>query len=178
MIFTLITRHVLFVLAAAAPALAQQPSTATCGTLVRWRLPATLVVEATEADTRTHEVRVTQARIDGLAVAAEAYCRLADGEYPASLSDLMNPPDAFVEQMRQCPVKRHHLSDAWGRPIFYAVVGRRLIIASAGADGVFSTVDDIGLPALSDRHAETYDWRSECVPQGSEEIEVSPAHRG
>lgn len=136
---------------------------ARCGSALRWKMPTATIVHATEGDSRTHDVRMTQARIDAIVLAAEAYCQLSGGRYPANFEDMMHPASTIAEGMRECRLDRHAVMDAWDRPIFFAVSANRLIVVSAGPDGVFTTADDIELPIAGERHAESFDWRSECT---------------
>ena len=134
-----------------------------CGPLVRWRMPATTVVERTRDEVRMYDVLVTQARIDAIVRAAEAYCRANHNAYPASIERLISPPPAISAQMARCRLPAEDLNDSWDRPIFYAIIQGHLIVRSAGPDGRFSTIDDIGLPEAADaRTSETFDVAHEC----------------
>ena len=134
-----------------------------CGPLVVWKMPATDLIERTRDESRTYDVLMTQARIDAIIRAAEAYCRANHSAYPASIERLISPPPAILAQMARCRLTAEDLNDAWGRPIFYAIIEGRLVVRSAGADGRFSTIDDIGPPEPADaRIAETVDIAHEC----------------
>ncbi len=134
-----------------------------CGPLVRWRMPRTTVVEATPRDSRQIDVLVTQARIDAVILAAEAYCRLNRGVYPTTFEEMESPPDSFFAAMKMCRIDADASTDSWGRPIFYAVIAGRLIVHSAGMDGRFTTADDISIPLVEDQHAETFNIETECT---------------
>lgn len=142
---------------------AQAQTAERCGPALRWKMPATTIVEATEGDSRTHDVRMTQARLDAIVLAAEAYCQLSGGRYPASFEDMIHPTTAIAEGIRECRLDRHAIVDAWDRPIFFAVTADGLLVVSAGPDGVFTTADDIKLPVAGERHSESFDWRAECA---------------
>lgn len=134
-----------------------------CGALVRWRMPATTVVERTRDEARMYDVLVTQARVDAIILAAEAYCRANRNAYPASIERLISPPPAVLAQMAKCRLPAEDLNDSWDRPIFYAIIQGRLVVRSAGPDGRFSTIDDIGLPEAADaRISEAFDITHEC----------------
>lgn len=138
-------------------------STYECGAPVRWRMPATLVIERTREEIRMYDVLVTQARIDAIILAAEAYCRANHNAYPSSTERLISPPPAILPQMAKCRLAKEDLNDSWDRPIFYAIIDGHLVVRSAGPDGRFSTIDDIGLPEAADaRIAETFDIGHEC----------------
>lgn len=142
---------------------AQAQTAERCGPSLRWSMPATTTVEATSADSRTHDVRLTQARLDAIVLAAEAYCQLSGGRYPDSFEAMTNPAPAIAEGMPNCRLERHAIVDAWDRPIFFAITANGLLVVSAGADGVFTTADDIKLPVAGERHAESFDWQAECT---------------
>lgn len=129
-----------------------------CGPLVRWKLPETMVVDRTTQDDRTAGVLMTQARLDAIILAAEAYCRLNDGKYPRTFEEMM----IGLPGMTQCALDALDVSDAWDRPIFYAWSVNHPVLQSAGADGQFTTADDIGWPKSSDLHIESFDIPSEC----------------
>lgn len=160
---TLIGTALTLVLALSPVGRAHAQTAERCGSALRWKMPATTIVQATEDDSRTHDVRMTQARIDAIVLAAEAYCQLSRGRYPASFEDMMHPSTSIAEGMPKCRLDRNAVVDAWDRPIFFAVTANRLRVVSAGPDGVFTTADDIELPAVGDRHAESFDWRAECA---------------
>lgn len=135
-------------------ALSQSP----CGQLIRWKLPETMVVERTPGDTRSAGVLMTQARLDAIIVAAEAYCRLSNGSYPRTFEDMV----IGLPGMTNCTLDTMDVKDAWDQPIFYAPSGDRPMLESAGADGRFTTTDDIGWPNTSDIHVESFDLSREC----------------
>lgn len=130
-----------------------------CGPLYRWRMPSTTVVERTPEDSRTSDVLATQARLDAVILAAESYCRQHGGVYPENFEQMMTLPPAIAK----CDVGVTDLIDAWGRPIYYSVLAGHIVVASAGSDGLFTTADDIGRPAKSDPHAETFELPAECL---------------
>jgi hypothetical protein len=125
-------------------------------------MPETTVVEATAEESRTYDVLVTQARIDAIIVAAEAYCRLNANAYPAAFQEMIEPPSAISARMLGCRLDAEGVLDSWGKPIFYAVMAGRIIVRSAGADGRFTTEDDIGQPGRADAHVEAFDVGREC----------------
>lgn len=135
---------------------------AACGPLRRWKLPETTVVEKTIADSRSYDVLVTQARIDAIIAAAEAFCRLNAGTYPATYEELTHAPPEIDDKMPRCRLDPNDLTDAWGQPIFYSAEGGRLMVRSAGADGLFTTPDDVREPASNDPHIEEFDLKTEC----------------
>lgn len=124
-----------------------------CVTVPRWRLPETDVVELTANDNRTEDELTTQARIDAILVAAVAYCVAEGGTYPASFDALAARAMSLPDSLRRCELDPTAHHDAWGRPIFFGVIGGRVHVQSAGKDGVFSTPDDIGVPEPASRFA-------------------------
>jgi len=124
-------------------------------------MPDAMIVERTSSDARTADVLSTQARLDAIILSAEAYCRQSGGVYPANFEQMMAPPPSIS----RCRLHATDIVDGWGRPIFYAVVGGRTVIASAGSDGRFSTADDIARPEASDMHAEAFQIPAECGGQ-------------
>lgn len=136
-----------------------------CGPLTRWKMPETTVVQATPSESRTHDVLVTQARIDAIILAAEAYCRLNGNVYPTTFQQMIEPPAKIAENMRGCRLDAENVVDSWDRPIFYAIVARRLVIKSAAGDGRFTTSDDIGRPDPTDQHVESFRIAEECARQ-------------
>lgn len=126
-------------------------------------MPASTIVEASGADARSGDVLTTQARVDALILAAEAYCRLNGGRYPQSLDAMASPPERFTSAMRNCRLSPESYFDAWSRPIFYGVIEERLVIRSAGVDGRFATADDISIPTELDRYVEEFSIAAGCA---------------
>jgi hypothetical protein len=126
-------------------------------------MPATDLIYKVPGESRDYATLMTQARLDAIIVAAEAYCRSNGGTYPASLEELLMPKATVAAKLSRCRLEEHVLVDGWGDPIFYAVVNGRLIISSAGADKRFSTRDDVGRPLPSDPHSESFSVADKCT---------------
>jgi hypothetical protein len=136
---------------------------AQCGPLVRWRLPALTRIDSVPGENRDHSMLMTQARLNAIIVAAEAYCRNSGGAYPASLEEMLMPSPSAAAKLSRCRLEEHMLVDGWDDPIFYAVVDGRVVLRSAGADKRFSTRDDVGRPVPSDQHSESFTVAAECM---------------
>lgn len=151
------------ILSAQIPNATERAGSGGCGPLSAWKMPATDLIERTRDESRTYDVLVTQARIDAIIRAAEAYCRANHNAYPSSIERLISPPPTILPQMAKCRLTKEDLNDAWDRPIFYAIIDGHLVVRSAGPDGRFSTIDDIGLPEAADaKITETFDIVHEC----------------
>jgi len=139
---------------------AARPSRAEpCGPLVWWKLPALLVVERTEEDDRSSQVLTTHASVDVIIRAAETFCRRHGGVYPITFEEMSSvfPPES------ECALEPSDVTDGWGHPVFYGVVHGIPIVRSAGADGLFTTADDIGWPTAMDPHTAPFEIPGECA---------------
>jgi hypothetical protein len=134
-----------------------------CGALSLWSLQGD-VVTSTASDTRSIDTMRTQARIDLIALAAEAYCSV-QGTYPSGYEAMLDFKSRIPARLSNCALADDLLDDAWQRPIYYAVQGSHVQIVSAGPDGRFTTADDITLPQPADPLAEVPDLARECAPR-------------
>src|SRR5687767_12961107 len=91
---------------------------------------------------------LTMARMNNLADVATKYCMIRGG-YPENLTMLAAFSDSIART--SCGVRRDSYQDAWDRPVYYGVNNRAPVITSAGADGVFSTADDVAMPSEGER---------------------------
>jgi len=135
-----------------------------CGAITTlWEMPDALIVTRSATD-RTWQVETTQARINLIALDAEAYC-VTFGEYPATYDQAFTDISKLSPELSGCGLGDVVLQDAWDRPIYYGLQDGRPMIVSAGADGRFSTDDDISLPDPRARFAEPLlDLLQECRP--------------
>jgi hypothetical protein len=117
-----------------------------CGKLVRWAFPASTLVEQTAEDRRTEDELMTQARIANILVASEAYCVATRGTYPTTFEEISAGYANLPDTLRRCELEPSARLDAWERPIFFSRLNGVPVVRSAGADGIFSTRDDIGVP--------------------------------
>jgi len=133
-----------------------------CDQVVIWSLPHGLILNKTKSDSRDANTLGTQARINGIALAATAYCYAHKGEYPLSLGTIIDSSPTAASMPERCRAEGDWLTDFWGHPIYYGVIDGRLVIQSAGPDGIFATSDDIGLPTVNDPLAEIAVIRLAC----------------
>jgi hypothetical protein len=105
---------------------------------------------------------MTQARIDNILVASEAYCVATGGAYPSSFEELTAGLATFPDSLRRCELELSARLDAWERPIFFGRVNGYPFVRSAGEDGIFSTRDDIGVPDLISPYATTIRVPRDC----------------
>jgi len=138
------------------------PSYSACGPLRRWKMPETTQVNATADESRSYDSLVTEARIDAIILASEAYCRLNDNRYPGAYKEMIHPPEKIARRMHGCLLDSSNVSDSWGRPIYYGYTSNHVIVRSPGPDGRFTTEDDIGTPSSNDAHTEPFDIAREC----------------
>jgi hypothetical protein len=143
-----------------------------CSEVVTWRMPESTVVEATASDSRSIEVRGTQARINLLVFAAARFC-LDSSRFPLSLAELVAARPARGRE--RCRVDPHTLVDWWGREFWMEVRESKLYIGSLGPDGAAGSPDDILIPSRSDPLAQVVDVNQWCSPgSGLPESGVHP----
>lgn len=129
-----------------------------CGALVWWKLPERLEVSGSGSRSSTAQTLATHAIVDVIIRAAETFCRQHDGQYPRTFQEMFSvfPPES------ECVLEPTHVMDGWGHPVFYGLIAGSPIVRSAGADGVFTTADDIGWPTVSDMNVESFEIPGDC----------------
>jgi hypothetical protein len=125
-------------------------------------MPESDIITSSQAESRSYEALVTQARIDMIASAAEAFCSVV-GTYPSGYPAMVQFKSQLPPDLASCALQEDLLDDAWGRPIFYAGHDPVIHIVSAGADGRFTTNDDVTLPEPTDSLAEPIDLTRDCA---------------
>jgi len=138
------------------------PDESDCGQLALWVLPGDNRLEPGDLDDAwlQKQVEITRARLNLLAVAAEAYCR-ARGEYPKTLDVLAEGHPGGLGD--GCRVDPGFLVDAWGEPYMYSVGETHPVIRSVGADGTVGTADDVFTASPGDAGARLIDLERDCI---------------
>lgn len=129
-------------------AAAQESDTPHCGRLLEWSIPDAMRIYGAQPDTTAANVLLTKARLNYIIRASELYCQRF-GSYPTSAVELIavsgQPTIAPL-----CKVTWEHLTDGWERPVYFGLGAGTPLIQSAGADGRFSTADDVRTPSPGD----------------------------
>lgn len=133
-----------------------------CGDLLVWDFPDQLLIDSTATEGRHASTLLTQARINLIVSAATSYC-LQFGEYPSTYGEMLQHATELPAEMDACKLQGDLLDDWWGRPIYYSREANGIRVESSGADGRFTTDDDIGLPKSGDLHVAPVDIADECV---------------
>ena len=133
-----------------------------CGDLLVWGFPDQLQIDSTATEGRHASTLLTQARINLIVSAATSYC-LQFGEYPNTYGEMLQHATELPAEMNACKLRGDLLDDWWDRPIYYGREANGIRVVSSGADGRFTTDDDIGLPKSGDPHAAPIDIVNECV---------------
>lgn len=143
------------------PATSSGVQSGRCGLVRIWTFPEEVAVTGTPGKDRTSEELTTQARITELALVAELHC-IEVGRYPSRFAD-MERMQASLKEARTCGVVPEDTRDAWDQPIYYGLLHDRPLIVSAGADGRFTTADDVSLPSLHDAQGRRVDVGKDCA---------------
>lgn len=134
-----------------------------CNNVVLYSFPEETTLDSTARDNRPYLVRVTQARINLIALAAATHCLQFGGEYPLTYTEMLRRASEIPPERAACRLSEDLLDDGWDHPIYYQAMDHRLSVVSAGPDGRFATADDIVLPQGGTPHTELVDIGQQCA---------------
>lgn len=107
--------------------------------------------------------RVTEARIDQIALAAAWYCQSHAGSVATTESQLLEFAESERSQGRsKCLLAPQLLVDAWGGVLQTTWRGKNVEVSSFGPDGKAGTGDEIGLLEQGAEGSEDIDVRTAC----------------
>jgi hypothetical protein len=139
-----------------------QQGSPTCGLLREWVLPNGMYVLGTTDVLNSPEALTTKARLNYIVRVAELFCHTS-GRYPTSYQEMISFSDGRSDSSL-CNLEWSKTRDGWGHPIYFSTSQNTILLASAGADANFTTIDDVRAPGDQDPSGRTVNLARDCSP--------------